>query len=63
MSTLLNVTSDEGKKPRGPKTKTHGKNPEKKTSGSLERKVMEAALIQKRKPNLNGQVNIVDLLV
>ena len=35
----------------------------KKTSGSLERKVMEAVLIQKLKPDLNGQVNIVDFLI
>ena len=31
-----------------------------KTNGSLERKVTEAVLIQKLKPDLNGQVNIVD---
>ena len=42
---------------RQPKTKTRGKNPEKKTSGCLERKVTEAVLIQKRKPDLTGQVN------
>ena len=35
----------------------------KKTSGSLERKVTEAVLIQKLKPDLNGQVNIVDFLI
>ena len=34
-----------------------------KTSGSLERKVTEAVLIQKLKPDLNGQVNIVDFLI
>ena len=35
----------------------------KKTSGSLERKVTEAVLIQKLKPDLDGQVNIVDFLI
>ena len=35
----------------------------KKTSGSLERKVTEAVLIQKLKPDLNGQVNIADFLI
>ena len=34
-----------------------------KTSGSLERKVTEAVLIQKLKPDLNGQVNIVDFVI
>ena len=34
-----------------------------KTNGSLERKVTEAVLIQKLKPDLNGQVNIVDFLI
>ena len=34
----------------------------KKTSGSLERKVTEAVLIQKLKPDLNGQVNIINKL-
>ena len=34
----------------------------KKTSASLERKVTEAVLIQKLKPDLNGQVNIVDFV-
>ena len=35
----------------------------KKTNGSLERKVTEAVLIQKLKPDLNGQVNIVDFVI
>ena len=34
-----------------------------KTNGSLQRKVTEAVLIQKLKPDLNGQVNIVDFLI
>ena len=35
----------------------------KKTNGSLERKVTEALLINKLKPDLNGQVNIVDFII
>ena len=35
----------------------------KKTSGSLERKITEAVLIQKLKPDLNGQINIVDFVI
>jgi hypothetical protein len=34
-----------------------------KTSGSLERKITEAVLIQKLKPDLNGQINIVDFVI
>ena len=48
---------------RGPKTKTYAVKILKKTSGSLERKVTEAVLIQKLKPDLNGKVNIVDFLI
>jgi hypothetical protein len=32
-------------------------------SGSLERKITEAVLIQKLKPDLNGQINIVDFVI
>ena len=48
---------------RESKTKTNGKNTKNKTSASLERKVTEAVLIQKLKPDLNGQVNIVDFVI
>ena len=34
-----------------------------KSSGSLERKITEAVLIQKLKPDLNGQINIVDFVI
>ena len=47
---------------RRPKAETHGKILQ-KTNGSLERKATEAVPIQNLKPDLNGQVNIVDFLI
>ena len=47
----------------GQKPKLTVKILKKTKSGSLERKVTEAVLIQKLKPGLNGQVNIVDFLI
>ena len=47
----------------GQKPKLKVKILKKTKSGSLERKVTEAVLIQKLKPGLNGQVNIVDFLI